>query len=1130
MHGVIDNVRFLQARGEHLEEINRTLLGALDFLTSLNDFQARVSPAQGLSEILEATRAQLRRLVDFGATAFLLVNEPDADLVLRDCEPADFAFWVNHEVELQIAERTFAWALNQNRAVMVPAKASPRTLIFHSLMTRSKVLGMFVGVLAEDQLNVTEISLMLLSAILSHTAYALDNAALNAEIREHNRNLSQLVQARTRELETALQEAEAASAALRENEERLKRVLEGSNDGFWDWNVQTGAVQFSERWAEMLGYRLEEVEPHVSFWEKLVHPDDMSAVWKALNDHLEGRTPYYESEHRLRCKSGEWKWILDRGKVHSWDEGGKPLRAAGTHTDITERKRGENALRQSQKNLAEAQRLAHLGSWVWDIASGALTWSDEIFRIFGFEPQAFMPTYDGFLRFVHPQDREFVQEQVGKALHQRAAYSIDHRIVLNDGSERIVHEQGEVMFDEAGKPVRMVGTVQDITDRKRAERELELAKEAAEAANRAKSEFLAVMSHEIRTPMNGIIGMTELTLETDLTGEQRDYLGMVKESADALLTIIDDILDFSRVEAGKLGLESTEFDIHDTVSKAVRALALKAHEKRLELAYSVSPDLPVLLVGDPGRLRQVILNLVGNAVKFTETGEVVLRSRLESRSEQNITLHFTVADTGIGIPREKQQTIFEAFVQGDSSTTRKYGGTGLGLAIAARLVEMMGGRIWVESEPGRGSVFHFTARFGLPPHAAEPPFQRVVAELQGVPILVVDGNTAVREILGSILAHWGMYPTLADGEEAAVRAFEGVAAADPPFRLVLLAANQRGWSACSMVAKLQPRASSRTKFIMMVSPAERRGDLSCSQAPGSVAHVVKPVRPDELLGTILRVLGKPDGSFSAPHVPPKGLTQRPSRPLRVLVADDDGVSRELAVRLLEKRGHAAATACDGKQVLELLNKVPSEEFDVILMDVEMPEKNGLETTRAIREGEKTSGRRVPIVALTAHAGADDRGRCLAAGMDSCLVKPLRSEELFSVIENLPPARQDPERPTGGKEEGAIDLAVVLERVQGDRALLRQIANLFLDSAPRLLSAAHEALGRSDPQVLEHTAHTLKGSMVNFAAPSAFAAVHRLELLARQGNLAQANEALRCVEQEIARVRAALANYLEESSP
>jgi len=534
-----------------------------------------------------------------------------------------------------------------------------------------------------------------------------------------------------------------------------------------------------------------------------------------------------------------------------------------------------------------------------------------------------------------------------------------------------------------------------IRELKATQEELALAKEAAEKANQAKSLFLANMSHDIRTPMNGIIGMTDLCLDTKVTGEQREYLGMVKTSADSLLSLLNDILDFSKIEGDMLELEQIDFNLNNAVEDTVKSLAFLAHKKGLELACRIHGDVPVALVGDPGRLRQVIVNLVGNSLKFTKKGEVVVEVKLEDEKEDEVLLHFLVRDTGIGIPREKQEKIFEAFSQADESTTRQYGGTGLGLSISSKLASMMGGKIWVESEPGEGSTFQFTAKFGL---QKMPLSHRKLQlpDLKGLPVLVIDDNATNRQIIEEVLIGWEMAPTIAAGEDA-LRVLEDAGRSGRPFSLMLLDAHACENGAFEIASEIKMNPDWTAPMIMMTSSVGMRGDAEKCRKLGIAAYLTKPIKQSELFDAILTVLDMHGAEPGKNDLVTKHSIRESRTRLRILLAEDNVVNQRLAAKVLTKRGYLVVVAVNGKEAVAAFEREP---FDVILMDVQMPEMDGFEATAEIREKEKETGAHIPIIAMTAHAMKGDRERCLDAGMDEYVSKPIRPQIVVDAIESV----------------------------------------------------------------------------------------------------------------------------------
>lgn len=755
----------------------------------------------------------------------------------------------------------------------------------------------------------------------------------------------------------------------------------------------------------------------------------------------------------------------------------------------------------------------------------------------------------------------FTDEHAAQSLHDEREllksgapiFSREEKETWPDGRETWVSTTKMQFKDDAGNIAGTFGISRDITEIMRTRFDLQKAKTAAESASRAKSEFLANVSHEIRTPMNGIIGMTELALETDLKPEQREYLMLVKSSAASLLDVINDILDFSKIEAGKLELNVDPMLLRDSLGETLRTLSHRADAKGLELAAHVASNVPDSLLGDKARLRQIVVNLVGNAIKFTDEGEIVVEVKLAEGATSGpaagtsetllstehhrtlpapeppraVDLHFVVRDTGIGIPEHKLEAIFNEFEQADGSTTRKYGGTGLGLAISKRLVQLMGGRIWAESKEGAGSSFHFIVRFGIPEHLAPVDSDHTPANLEGLRALVVDDNATNRLILQELLTNWRIVPTLVSSAVEALRLLDLAHAAGEPYSLVLLDSHMPHMDGFTLAERIRERPELLGSTMMMLTSGGQLGDVARCRELGIAAYLIKPITQSDLFDKIIQVLkGGGPTAHEAAVIEDAGKDPVHGKPLRILLAEDNPVNQKLMIGLLAKGKHDVTIAFNGIAALKEYDRAT---FDVILMDVQMPELGGFEATAEIRRREQNTGRRIPIIALTAHAMKGDRERCLEAGMDDYVSKPIQASELFAALKRLVVTdhQASPSPASESVKSDAINWQAALESVSNDDDLLREVVTVLVDEIPKWLKDMQHAIEQADATLLKRTAHTAKGTLGQVGAAAAAHIAERLEQMGASNQFSDALATLVELERELtARVSPELTTYLK----
>ena len=930
-------------------------------------------------------------------------------------------------------------------------------------------------------------------------------------------------------------ERERAEQALREVEERMRRVVESAHDAFIAINDKGYVIEWNHEAERTFGWQTEEAVGTL-LCDLIVPEPDRARAAAAIGAYMEG--------HQSGLLNRRFETTAQKrdGTLFPVEMTITPVRVGESFVfsaflhDITSRREDEDALRQSDARFRRLVESNIVGVTIDHFNGSILESNDAFLRMTGYSREELK---SGALNWEEMTPEEFkgsTREAI-ETLRSTGFCTVREKEFFHKDGSRVPVLVGVTMLEESGD--KCICITVDITERKRALSALQAAKEQADAANEAKSRFLANMSHEIRTPMNAIIGLTDLVLETQLEDLQRDYLRMVQTSAEALLAIINDILDFSKIEAGRLEIVRGEFRLRDLVGDVLKSLAVRAHENGLELAYDVNADVPEFVVGDAGRLRQILNNLIGNAIKFTEEGEVIVRVKAEPKKDTNLVLlRFEVRDTGIGIPTEKLDSIFDVFEQVDTSSTRRFAGTGLGLAITQRLVDLLGGEIWAESEVGQGTCLHFSCQVELAQSAASLPIQQQPAVLQGLHVLVVDDNETNGRILQGQLDNWGLRATRVESAKDAITALRQASSAGSPFDLAMVDGNMPEIDGFQLTELIRNDELTAETLIILLTSGGRPGDLARCEQLDISRYLTKPVKQSELLDAITAVLvsgdsgilteiALEDGNPAAGEAARAFSDNARTGQLQILLAEDSLVNQRLAVGLLEKKGYQVDVVNDGQAALEAIRE---RDFDLILMDVQMPRMDGLEATGHIRKQEQETGEHIPIVAMTAHAMPEDRQRCLDAGMDEYVAKPIRSEALYSAIEQLTgvkttsvakPIANDWMKPTEH-----LDWQTAWDTVGGDLDLLQELISAFLEELPGMEQGLASAVEKENAVEVRQMSHKIKGSLRYFGAKPAYDLAYKLESCAEHGTMADAAGMVDALRKELAAIGPLLRKFLQ----
>ena len=917
-----------------------------------------------------------------------------------------------------------------------------------------------------------------------------------------------------------------AEENLREREARMTAILETAVEAIITINTRGIIESFNPSAETMFGYKASEI---IGQKINVLQPEPYTKEHDTyLQNFLRTRNKKIIGIGRelvgIRKDGSQLPIFLSVAQVRLRDR----IIFSGIIRDISEQKEYERKVLEITERLTLATRSADIGIWEWDVTNNVLNWDEVMYKLYGIKAKDFTGAYDAWQKGLHPEDRSKAESEINAALANEKEFDTEFRVIWPKGEVRTIRANAIIQRDKKGNPLLMVGVNWDITRLKAVEEQMRLAKEAAEAASRSKSEFLANMSHEIRTPINGVMGMIELLLNTQVSKKQEEFLTMARHSAESLMSVINDILDFSKIEAGKLAIDVHAFQLRETVEGTVSTLGMRAGEKNLELTCRIAPDVPDRLMGDSGRLRQMLINLIGNAIKFTTQGEIAVQVKMVKTSQplpldDQINLHLSVRDTGMGIPLEKQKRIFESFSQADASTTREFGGTGLGLTISSQLAALMGGRLWVESKPGKGSTFHFT--LGLGRDKSNPVKNPVLTtSLKNLRVLAVDDNATTRRIIKEALEGWGIKVTMA---EDAMEALEILGKTRAGFDLMVTDFHMPQMNGMQLAEQVRGNpAFAKIKIIMLSSAAKLRTN---GEVQGILDDsLMKPVRQSELLQAIQKTMGLDPAVLSSTK---QGTIDKESQAsLRILLAEDSEINQAVAVGLLENAGHGVTVTSNG---IEAIKALVTLDFDVVLMDVQMPEMDGITATKEIRNPKSAvKNHTIPIIAMTAHAMKGDRERCLKAGMDGYVSKPIRPRELFKALKEVnPAAKEEQGQPKTAKTnlDKVFNLEQALQPVDGNLDLLNRIIDMFLKSGPALVEDVGNGLEKKDPDTVRNTAHKLKGTVGNFGAKPAFNAALVLEEIGANGDLKDAGTAFKALQHEVGILLKVLGDFREKNT-